>query len=862
MFVRFQFASTTFAEMVRDQLARSDVGCIPPTGSGFVVDRIEFPPAGPFPMDVDRSGDLVVAADLISRDAAPAPGGDVAPVAVADVPEGAIAFRLPGHLADTIFGQGYETIHVPVDNGPDIDVRRQRLLLTLPTFLSIRTLDDMIAGSPGRPLQEITIALQLRVDLAHGADGKDRLRVAYHGVGHIDGNNRAVEDLIRTELAGTDTSREVEFDYAASVLTALAAMSGGGDPPAVVWSGMTLSPDRNTVELRLEVDLDGGNGSSEPDEWRRFLTRQIDVFRGAHDWAVELTRDLVDAAATAGARAQIEEVSSDFRLAGTGPHVEWRADFPGLRTTFTGEVIDACTCVFVDIDVNVSMEVKTFLRLVQGGSAPIVEVESVMSHDATHAGEQACCFVTGVALAPILGWKYFAEGKVGWGGMLLSWFVPVLGGVLTMALLFDASPELEVAPECRKEGDRQICTYPISLGSGAPGPCGQTSATITIDELRGRNNGLVMAGSVQQTVHPPPTFTTSTPTPFDWQGPKHSCSGPIGEWTAVSEFDITQSGEGYPLVIGEIAGVSWTGALYRPEIVAGTECPTTAHVRVGTLPFEAGNPFNGSILVLTNVGARMVTVPSVPPLSPAEKRAHERLLARWQLRFCGVLDLDVLGGGRRMAVRWLVDEAGGATTEPGDERVWVIRAFGLEPQSVLRVHDGDGDPDGDPLAEADGGGGRATRIDLLHTGREVHLSVADLDGRRKKPGDGVQVSIAQLVLREVGRRGLAAPATGLRISGPPSSLVLEAELVDGAQAIGLDGRGRLATGRRTALSRPVRPVVAGAPADGQRRPREAVRYRDRPWTDGLAFAGGGLWARLDDDGRTVRTYRVVDSLLL
>ena len=41
-----------------------------------------------------------------------------------------------------------------------------------------------------------------------------------------------------------------------------------------------------------------------------------------------------------------------------------------------------------------------------------------------------------------------------------------------------------------------------------------------------------------------------------------------------------------------------------------------------------------------------------------------------------------------------------------------------------------------------------------------------------------------------------------------------------------------------------------------------MQYRDRPWTDGLVFAGGGVWARLDDDRQTVRTYQVVDSIVL
>jgi hypothetical protein len=900
MFVRFQFASTVFAEMVRDQLARSDVGCIPPTGGGFVVERIEFPPAGSMPMDVDRSGDIVLADELVatSRVARGAGSSDDGPVLgrradvlldpvvapAAEAAAGAIELRLPGSIFDHIFGQSYETIAIPVNNGPDIEVRRRRLILTLPASLSIRTLDDMVAGT-GAAIP-VTIALQLRVDLVHGADGKDRLRVAFHGVGHHEGTDPFIEGIIRSELAGTDTSREVEFDYATSVLESVAAMGGGGTTATVAWSGMTLSLDRQMVELRLEVRLDGETGSSFPDEWRQFLNRQVDDFRTGHDWAVELTAGLLDAVTTAGARKQIDDMSDDFDLAGTGPHVEWRPDFPGFRTKFTGEVIDACSCFGVDIDVNVAIEVKTVLRLATGGAAPVLEVDSVTGHDATHAGEQFCCAVTAAAFWPILGWKYLAEGKVGWGGLALGMFVPVLGSLATMKWLFDANPSSgEPAEACRVEGDHQICSHSVTLGSSASSPCEQPASTITIDQLRGRNNGLVLAGSVQQRVASAPHLVVSRPTPFDWQGPRPTCSGPVGEWSAVSEFEIAQVDGGYPLVIGEIFGVSWTGGLYKPEIVSQTDCPTIAHVRVGTLPHEPGNPFNGSILVLTNVGAHMVTVPPVPPLTPAEKQAHERFVSRWQARFCNILDPGLFDRVGQMAIRWMVDEhedeggrRGGSGRRPlqqvdGDRRLWVVRAFGLDPSTVLVVDDPE-DPfdaegaDGVAIAEAVGVEGRATRLDVLHDGDELNLALRGPDGQPRSGGDDVHISVAQLLLREVGDRRLAAPARDIRVSGPSSALVLEADLEDGAQAVGLGDRGRLTAGRRTAWSAPLRRTAP--PARGERalaraeyrRAREPVRYRDRPWTDGLAFAGGGVWARLDDDRQTVRTYKVVDSLIL
>ena len=187
-----------------------------------------------------------------------------------------------------MWGDAFETITVPVVGGSPISVRRRRLLLTLPVTLTIRSLDNVIANT-GEALV-VTIDIRLHVDMVHRPDGKDYVRVEFDGVGHRAGNDPAIEGLIRTELAGTNVGREVEFEYTAAVLRAVTAMGGGGQVPTVAWSGMALNPDRQAVELRVEVTFDNATGTAFPDEWQRFLTRQADDFRTGHDWAVEITR--------------------------------------------------------------------------------------------------------------------------------------------------------------------------------------------------------------------------------------------------------------------------------------------------------------------------------------------------------------------------------------------------------------------------------------------------------------------------------------------------------------------------------------------------------------------------------------------
>lgn len=930
MFIRFQFASTIFAELVRDRIARSDVGCIRPTGSGFVVERIEFPPASSRPMDVDRSGDLVVVdPDRIMAmarsdpgQAAP-PGGAAGPTIVSEPATAgghAAASGLRIRWPDTLpFPTGFESITIPVAGGSPISVQRQRLLLTLPITLHVRTVDQLITDT-GEPFV-VTIDVLLRVDLVHLDGGDDVVRVAYHGVGHREGNDPAIEQLIRSELAAANIVRDGDFPYTSAVLDALRSLSGGGGEvgeggevatPTVVWSGMTLTPDRQAVELRVEVSFDDAGGTADPDAWRQFLGRQVDDYRTGHDWAIEIVRDLLDASATAGAEDQVAKIPG-FDLAGTGPHVEWRPDFPGFRTTFTGEIIDACSCFGVEIDLNVAVEVRTKLALAAAGTTATIEVDSVATGDATHAGEQACCAITGALFFPILGWVYLEEGKIGWGGLALGMYVPIWGGFLTMLLLFDPSVDVPLAEGCHKDGDHQICRHEFSLNPEVD-PCVPPAATISLDLLRGRNNGLVLAGAVDQVVRTAPQVSASRPTPFDWRGPQPTCTGTVGEWSAVSTFGVVQVDGGFPLeVCDEVIPLGPAAPIYRARVASRTECPSSAVIEVTTLPWTPGNPDPQPILVLTNVGAMLVMAPPLPALTEDERQAHDLFVARWRLLHCGIFDPDLVDRTGRIEARWSIDTPAGR--EP-TRRLWVIRAGGLEPGERLVVSDG---ASGDELASGESDRRSGVRLDLLHDGADVHITRRRPDGGTPGPMSQAKVSITQLLLHQVDEHHLDAPADALRLVDDPARLAIEVLSGDRREILPLDPSGRIAV-QRLGWSAPVMPdsappapgrprrgigwVADGEVSDGVRRALAAAdegepvdpdawafaatmnrwrwvvrapaggflevddragqvtnRYRARPWLDGLVHVAG-VFARLDDDRSTLRTFRVGDTLSL
>ena len=169
-----------------------------------------------------------------------------------------------------------------------------------------------------------------------------------------------------------------------------------------------------------------------------------------------------------------------------------------------------------------------------------------------------------------------------------------------MKWLFDANPSSgEPAEGCPVEGDHQICTHRVSLGSWARARTTSPPPPITIDELRDRKNGLVLAGSVKRGRV---ARTSSFPRPtVQLAGTSAHLLGTGRRVVGGQRVrDRAQVDGGYPLVIGKLLGVSWTGGLQARDPSADARPSPTC----GWAPSRtSGNPFNGSILVLTNVGA-------------------------------------------------------------------------------------------------------------------------------------------------------------------------------------------------------------------------------------------------------------------
>jgi hypothetical protein len=887
-YVRFQFRSTTFAELVRDQLARSDVGCIPSTGSGWVVEHIGFPQAGPTPMDVAQG--LVLSEEVMRADV--------------------MFIKRPPIVDDTVFGDWpYDDLVIPVAGGAPITVRRRRLLLTLPIELRVRQLSDLIKGT-GTPI-EFTLDVRLKVDLVH-RDGKDFISVGYDSLGHHEGTNPGIESVVASELSNASVApREVPFDFGARVLEALANMGGGGEAPAVAWSGMTLSGDRQTVEFRLEVTLDDPSGTHFPDDWRIFHNRQIDSVRGDRDWATAIGSEVLRESIRRGAANEIAK-QDDFSL-DHGPEVEWRPDLPGFRTTFSGELVDACLCFGYPIDVNTDVAVESSLSLPVPGPTATVRVDSFTSHDETNGWETGCCAVTGALFWPIIGWVYLAEGKVGWGGMLLGLFGGPIGALITLAYLFDPRPHEQQKDDCSRDPDNdshEICNYQVALNP-TPDRCNPSGALINLDAVTGRADALVLAGSISQQVLAAPTLEATAPGPFEWVPPAPTCSGTEGYWHADTSFQVGEDGGGYPLKVCDVLSVGPIPGLYKPTIVSVRLCPTLATIDVESLPWYPGFPHPSPMLVLTNVGAMVIDVPPLPPLTAKQQSDYEHFLIRWRLQNCsGIFDGDWFVRDHPLKLQWLVDPK----SEPRHRhRLWVVRAAKLAAGELIVLRSGlEGHAE---LATGVADERKGVRLELLNDEDMLVLERRAGSAKVEGPGEEYGISITNVVLEEVATAALGAPALGLRPIGSPHRPDLEVLFGDGgSERLGIDltrsvlgeppapgnwrpppagtrgtrvvgaapppaedpraGLGQLALGsaRRAGIaahagavaglrqSARARRWILDAGGGGylevdERRGEALAHYRDRPWTDGLIRIRGGF-VRLDDDRLGLRLYAI------
>lgn len=876
MYIKFQFRSSTFAEMIRDGLQRSDVGCVPPGADGFAVERLEFLPTL------------------------------AAPLATAE-----------GTASDFV-------VHtVPVAGAAPIAAFQRKVLLTVPIRVVAHTLKAWIEGTP-EPALTFAVNARLEIDLvAH--QGKDKIRIGYHSLARHPDTPDAIEDIVHAKLAAGAIEEFKEFDFTDKVFGLLGGLGSSGPPPKVCWRGLALSADRSTLEFRLELTTGDASGTHLASDWQYFYSHQFDDRREGRDWAVAIPQELIVAAGLGTVNDSIAD--EDISLS-SGPDMSWRPDPPGLTVSFSGEKVDACQCFFgmQDVDVDVTANVEIWLEHSPDG--PKLVVDQRQDVDADNL-EVLCCGVFAVL-----------DFSVSLVGSFFELVLDVLTLPLrTLTGSFGTKPgpgapaPVDPCTTDPDDDDHTTCRYPLALNP-APNRCDPAATTLEPDRVRGFVEALVLQGGAEQRQVTSPVPRASVPTAFEWKGPTPTCNGVQGQWDARCTFTVVQTGGELPLDICGVQPVGATGPFYRSVITAETACPArvTAEVEVRALPgVHAGIAIPGAVLVLTNGGNVLVEIPPVPARDEAAVQRGNIENAVWRTEHCYIF-LDEWPG--RFDPHWLVDPSPLVRVS---EQLWVVRAGLLDRGDQIVMLSGDevlatglGDTDGNVRLElrfdgdiigierrsADGSlragqryGLNIKQVALTEVGAarvaEPMLAVARA-GTARRPRlsaltgsrlatfelgpDGTVAEVDTLAVPPV-VRAMAQPSgfeavtaegrtirltagtdrtfevapadgdTGLarldRLTGPLDGLGQAGRLLGGGQGGRVTAARAVAGNRRAVLELDDGGYLVADAAAGEAR----AHYRERPWSDGLVRIGG-TYARLDDDRLGFRFLRIAGTFTL
>lgn len=693
MNLRFQVNSDVFARIVRSELRRSDAGCIEPGKDGIAVERLELLPLSP---------------------------GAVTPAPV-DTP-----------------------LTIPVANGPVAIVQRRALLVTVPVRMVARTVPQWIAGVP-EPNLTFGLNVQLAIDFVLiGSTVKPR--VTYHGLADDPTTPDGIEKIVDERLRAGGIDRTLgSFDLVDSVFGLLKKL-GGGVPPAICWTGLALSADRQTVEIRLELTTGNASGTHDLAAWQGFYAGQFDDRREGMDLAVALPQELI----VEGGRAQVADElaqTADFQVI-TGPSVQWNPARPGLRVSLSGTKIDACQCLWgeIDIDVDVAIDVTIGAEdTPQGGNLVIDQKRHTWVQEDLAV---VCCAIT---------WPF--DKLISLVSEIPGFVVDVLSLPLrTLTASWDqpggsGGPPGPPNPctEDPDDEDHKTCRYPLGLNP-EPDRCRPQSLTVVRPRIRGFGDALVLQAAA--IVHEPSLAAplAGAAAPFVWHAPVKTCNGLEGQWEAVSHFDVTQGGGDLRLEVKGAIPVGPTGIFYRTSVGGSAACPQpfVSDIEVKVLPGAVnGITVPAHVVVLTTGGNLLVQLPTVPARDQAavDALAHEYPL--WKVNNCYIEQDDWPG---RFDPHWHVDPP---PDEWVTEHLWIIQAGGLRTGERVVVSHGP-----DVLASAVAGTAGSVVVEVVHPAESLTIERLSTAGQAM-PGQRYGLIVKQVLLGEVGHQRTTVPILAL-----------------------------------------------------------------------------------------------------
>jgi hypothetical protein len=425
-------------------------------------------------------------------------------------------------------------------------------------------------------------------------------------------------------------------------------------------------PSDETLQIAhagVRVDNDGTRyfairiqlGSLEGKWWKDFYTAEDVDLLGSDDWCTYLDKSILVSIVK---RMWNESLSKAPRFdLSSGVSVTWSKSGTAvkLNVSFSGEVIDACTCAWKEIDVDVDVTGTMQLSV---PTADTLRWRVSLDHDADGL-EELCCELTAAAFWPAVGAILLKKDQVTWLEYLGGIFLWLAGGapILFILAIMEASgkkplDEVQFPPDCHKESDKSfVCEQPFQGKA-------QVYGTLTLTRVERfavanaasafHAGGLRMSGTLvtpQETSVPALKVSASTE-PFKWFIPAHECVPTDNippTFQARSVITVVNAsafphGPFYNCNVQVLEGDPFQ--VYEPWITLNTSgAPLSSafsiivHIPLFALSAEyLAKPYPLKLLIQTNAGARIITFPAIkPPTNEQMKTAESQWVMAIQL---------------------------------------------------------------------------------------------------------------------------------------------------------------------------------------------------------------------------------------
>ncbi len=448
-------------------------------------------------------------------------------------------------------------------------------------------------------------------------DGNPFLRVKFESVdykslgGFLDNETKeTIEDLIRDHFNQED--RPIDTGSISQLVDDIDI--------TITNVGVATNDTASVLFIRLEVNGDGNQLTP----WESFFNSGGTSRLNSRQWALIFDKDLLEESIRVRVRNQLND-SGKFDL-DTAVSVSWHWNAGAkFNVSFSGEVIDACTCFFSEIDVDTDIFTTVTLSVPRNN---VMRTKMVTSYDADD-GEVFCCALTAGLFWPIIGIMYMADedNDVNFGhyiaGILFAFWIPMIGAAVAAGDQSTSKYFDDIDEGCEKLNDETVqCEQGLNLDFGNVG------GTFTATTLQAISQGPVLSGSISAL--PDVSWGTFSLSAFKigWHV-TGSCTG--GGWGIQESGGIVFQPLGR-LVLCSYSVINDPYNVFSNIVLEDLGGAGAKNIAVYPQPTQQYNddPYPCIIRIITNVGIRIIDLGNASVLTEEESTHlhNEEILAK------------------------------------------------------------------------------------------------------------------------------------------------------------------------------------------------------------------------------------------